>query len=175
MGGLFWGLVLIIIGISLIVKVVFKVDFPIMKVLFAFFFIYLGVKILAGNFGVSKFKTGPNDVVFGESGFVHRQSVPGQQNVVFGKGVFDFRNLNDSVLPAQVQINTVFGNSEILINKATPVVIKVDAAFAGAFLPNQNSTVLGSSNYQSPGLDVTKPYLTIKADAVFSSLRITTY
>lgn len=175
MGGLFWGIILIIIGISLIVKVVFKIDFPIMKVLIAFFFIYLGIKILAGNFGFAKFKSEPNDVIFSESSFVHEQNLPKEQNVVFGKGVFDFRNLLESSLPAEIHINTVFGNSEILIRKTMPVTIKVDAAFAGATLPNDNSTVLGSANYQSANFDELKPHLTIKADAVFSSIKITAY
>jgi predicted membrane protein len=175
MGGLFWGIILIIIGISLIVKVVFKIDFPIMKVLVAFFFIYMGIKILAGNFGFLKIKTGPNDVIFSESTFVHELNLPAEQNVVFGRGVFDFRNLRESSLPAEIHINTVFGNSEILIRKTMPVIIKVDAAFAGATLPNDNSTVLGSANYQSANFDETKPHLTIKTDAVFSSVKIKAY
>jgi hypothetical protein len=173
MGGLFWGIVLIIIGISLVVKVAFKIDFPIMKVLIAFFFIFLGMKILAGNIGFSKLKTGPNDVVFGESNYVYQYNIPKEQNVVFGKAVFDFRNLMESSLPTDIHINTVFGNSEILIRKSMPVVIKVDAAFAGATLPNDNSTVLGTANYQSPNFDELKPHLIIRANAVFSSVKIT--
>ncbi len=175
MSGLFWGIILIIIGISLIVKVVFKIDFPIMKVLVAFFFIYLGIKILAGNIGFAKFKSGPSDVIFGESSFVHEQYVPAEQNVVFGKCTFDFRNLHESSLPADIKINTVFGNSKILISKNMPVTIRVDAAFAGATLPNNNSTVLGSTNYQSANYDELKPHLTIHANAVFSTVKIMDY
>lgn len=175
MGGLFWGIILIIIGISLIIKVVFKIDFPVMKVLIAFFFIYLGIKILAGNVGFAKIKSGPNDVIFSESTFVHETSLPAEQNVVFGRAVFDLRNFKESSLPTDIHINTVFGNSEILIRKSMPVIIKVDAAFAGATLPNGNSNVLGSANYKSDNFDETKPHLTIRTDAVFSALKIRAY
>jgi predicted membrane protein len=173
--GLFWGIILILIGISLIIKVVFKVDFPIGKVLFAFFFIYLGIKILIGNFGFQFFKTGPNDVVFGEANYVHERFIPKEQNVIFGRGVFDLRNISPATLPAQFHINTVFGNSDILVNKNLPVKIMIDAAFAGVTLPNDNSTVFGSVSYQTPSYDDTKPSLKVKADAVFGGLRIIAY
>jgi predicted membrane protein len=52
---LFWGLVLILIGLSLIIKIVFNIDFPIFKILFAFLFIYIGIKVLVGrNFSLRR-------------------------------------------------------------------------------------------------------------------------
>ena len=118
--GLFWGIILIIIGISLIIKIVFNIDFPIFKILIAFFFIYLGLKIMLGD--GFKFFHGRNtetDVVFGESNF-NSVNHGKDYNVVFSKGSFDLRNivLNDSG-PTYVKINTVFGyadmNADILI------------------------------------------------------------
>ena len=171
-GSLFWGIVLIIIGLSLIVKVLFHIEFPIMKVLFSFFFIFLGVKILMGNWGTHIFHSGANDIVFGESKFVHENIVPKEQNIIFGSGSIDFRKLNLGLLPTEIQINSVFGGSEIILKKDFPVKIKVDAAFAGVSLPNGNNTVFGSAFYQSSTFDETKPYLSIKVNAVFSGIKI---
>jgi len=171
-GSLFWGIVLIIIGISLIIKVVFHIEFPIIKVLFAFFFIYLGIRILVGNWGTHVFRSGPDDIVFGQASFVHEHIVPKEQSIIFGSGSIDFRKINMNALPAEIQINSVFGGCEVYIRKDLPVKIKVDAAMAGVTLPNNNTTVFGSAFYQSPSFDEKLPYLFIKADAVFSGLKI---
>lgn len=173
MGGtLFWGIVLIIVGLSLIIKVVFHVEFPIMKILFAFFFIYLGIKILVGNWGNHIFRSGPDDIVFGQGNFTHENVVPKEQSIIFGSGTIDFRHVDLNALPAEIEINAVFGGCEILLKKDLPVRIKVDAAMAGVTLPNNNTTVLGSAFYESPNIDEKRPHLIIKANAVFSGLKV---
>lgn len=171
-GSLFWGIVLIIVGVSLIIKVVFHIDFPIMKVLFAFLFIYLGIRILVGGWGNHIFHSGPDDTVFGQGKFTHENVVPKEQSIIFGNGSIDFRHISTNALPAEIEINTIFGGCEILLKKDLPVKIRVDAAMAGVTLPNNNTTVLGSAFYQSPNFDEKRPYLSIKANAVFAGLKV---
>lgn len=170
---MFWGLFLIIIGLSLILKVVFHIDFPVGKLLIAFVFIYLGIKILFGNFGVTMFKTGPQDVAFGEGSFKEVIEPAKEYHVVFGKGNFDFRNIH---LPdsghVETKISTVFGGTEIILNPNTPVRIKADAAFSGTQLPNGNSAVFGTVNYESENFDENKPYLLLKTEVVFGGVDI---
>lgn len=173
-GSLFWGIVLIIIGACLIIKVVFHVEFPVMKILFAFFFIYLGIKILIGNWGAHVFRAGPDDVIFSQGKFVHEHLVPKEQSIIFGNGSIDFRKIDINALPAEIEVNTVLGGCEIHIKKESPVKVKVDAAFAGVTLPNENTTVFGSAFYQTNSYDDTKPYLLIRANAVFSGLKVIT-
>lgn len=171
--GLFWGLLLIILGFSLILKVVFHIDLPVIKLLVAFFFIYLGIKILLGNFGGTMFKTGPHDVAFGEGKFNSIIQPAKEYNVVFGKGNFDFRELQlpDSGF-VEVKIETVFGGSEILLNSQIPVKIKAESVFAGTQLPNGNSAVFGTVNYESENFDEMKPYLLLKTEVVFGGVDI---
>ena len=171
--GLFWGLLLVILGLSLILKVVFHIDFPVVKILVAFFFIYLGIKILFSNFGMPMFKSGPHDVAFGEGSFKEIIQPYKEYQVVFGKGNFDFRNIK---LPdsgkVEVKVSTVFGGAEIILNAETPVRIKADAVFAGTQLPNGNSAVFGTVNYESENFDETKPYLYLKTEVVFGGVDI---
>ncbi len=171
--GLFWGLLLIIIGLSLILKVVFHIDFPVVKIMVAFFFIYLGIKILVGNFSAPMFRSGPHDVAFGEGSFKEIIQPAKEYHVVFGKGNFDFRNIN---LPdsghIETKISTVFGGTEILLDASTPVRIKADAAFSGTQLPNGNSAVFGTVNYESENFDEMKPYLLLKTEVVFGGVDI---
>ncbi len=170
---LFWGVILIIIGLSLVVKIVFNIDFPIFKIVVAFIFIYIGLRIMLGNNFRSFHDYSCNThVVFGESNFSKFENGK-EYSVVFSKGNFDFR---DIVLkpdgPTRVNINTVFGDCHVIIKSGIPVQIKVDAAFSGAHLPNGNTTSFGSVIYSSDNLDTSKPYLEITADIVFGGLKV---
>jgi hypothetical protein len=170
---MFWGVLLIIIGLSLVIKIVFNIDFPVFKIILAFIFIYIGLKILLGHsFRPFHERKTDSEVIFGESTFNNVEDGK-EYNVVFSKGSFDLRNIplrTDG--PTRVKINTVFGGAKILIDKNKPIRIKADAVFSGAQMPNGNSTAFGSTIYTSDSLDLTKPFLDIKADVVFGGLDI---
>ena len=162
---------LVLIGLALIIRFVFNVDFPLFKVLFALFFIYIGLRILFGGFGLFRLETGPNDVIFGEREFF--QPEPNKEyNVVFGKGTFDFTDVDLSQGNVNVKIGTVFGASEIRINRDMPVRIVTDAVFAGAQLPDGNTAVFGSSTYQSESFNPDSNHLKIKLDVVFGGAEV---
>lgn len=171
--GMFWGILLIVIGVSLILKIIFHIDFPIFKIVVAFVLIYLGVRILIGpSFKVcSKHKT-ENTVVFGNTRFENFE-MNKEYNVVFGKGEYDFSNFTlDSVVVTRLDMHTVFGNSRLILPPLLPVKIEIDAAFSGVTLPNGNTASFGNSVYTSKYFDESKPYLHIKADVVFGSMEI---
>ena len=64
--GIFWGLLFILIGSTLVLKVVFDFDIPIFKIVFACIIILIGFKLLFTDFNFSKKKLNDNDIVFGE-------------------------------------------------------------------------------------------------------------
>ncbi|MCF8380501.1 MAG: cell wall-active antibiotics response protein [Bacteroidales bacterium] len=172
--GLFWGLLLIVLGFSFIFRIIFNIDFPLFKIFIAFVFIFLGIRLLFGSFGILDFKAGKNDVIFGENTF-HQFDDHGDYTTVFGKGNYDFRDFDLENEKKSVKISTVFGGATIKLSREMPVRIKVDAAFAGADLPNGNSAVFGSSYYESPNLDKNKPYLDLRIDVVFGGIDIKLY
>ena len=172
--GVFWGALLILIGLALIIRFVFNVDFPVVKVLFAVFFIYIGLRILFGSFGFFRFQAGPDDVIFGEKEFYQHE--PNKEyNIVFGKGNFDFTKVDLSNGNVNVKIGTVFGASEIRIDRDMPVKIEADAVFAGAELPDGNTAVFGSSSYQSETYEPDSNHLKIKLDVVFGGAQVKRY
>lgn len=174
---LFWGLLLIVIGLSLVFRILFNIDFPLLKIIVAFALIFLGIKMLLGSFGgVGKLNmhSNENDVIFGEKRYEKFRDHK-EYNVVFGKGVYDFRDydlLNDS---GKIKISSVFGSTVVKLKKETPVRVRIEAAFAGAQLPNGNSAVFGTSVYESPGLDRMQPFLDIKLDVVFGGAEVKLY
>ncbi len=169
--GVFWGVLLILIGLALIIRFVFNVDFPVAKVMFALFFIYIGIRILFGSFGLFRFESGPNDVLFGEKEFFQPENNK-EYNVVFGQGNYDFTNIDLSRGNVNVKIGTVFGAAEIRIDRDMPVKIVADAVFAGAELPDGNTAVFGSSSYQSESYNPDSNHLKIKLDVVFGGVKV---
>lgn len=169
--GVFWGVLLILIGLALIIRFVFNVDFPVFKVLFAMFFIYIGLRILFGSFGFFHFSSGPNDVFFSEREFAEPQNNK-EYNVVFGQGNFDFTDVDLSRGNVNVKIGTVFGSSKIKIDRDMPVRIIADAVFSGAELPDGSTAVFGTSTYQSETYHPDSSYLKIKLDVVFGGVEV---
>ena len=169
--GLFWGAFLLLLGIALVIKVVFQVDFPVFKVLIGIFLILLGIKILFGRFIVPSHHFEPEETIFSEKTFDNPESGK-EYTVLFGKGVYDFTNVDLSNGSFRTKISTVFGGSQIIIPRDAPVRIKADAVFAGAELPDGNTAVFGSSVYQSETWSPDTATIDIKVDVVFGGVQV---
>ncbi len=166
--GIFWGIILIIIGLSLIIKIVFNIDFPIFKLLIAFFFIYLGIRILIGP-SFKPLKSGdPYNVIFGERVITKVENMR-EYNVVFGKAIFDLRNYVPDSNVVDIKINTVFGTSEVLLNDSISSKIEANAVFAHADLPNGNSASFGYTSFFKDSTNQSNELIIIHADVVFGS------
>jgi predicted membrane protein len=171
---LFWGILLIILGFSFIFKIVFNIDFPFFKVFVAFIFIFIGLRILFGGFGISNFNTGEQDVVFGDRIFENFEDRK-EYSVVFSKGTFDFRDFDLEGETKRIKISTVFGGSQIKLPKDLPVRVSLDGAFSGADLPNGSSAVFGSSTWESKTYKADEPHLRLKVDVVFGGINFRLY
>lgn len=169
--GLFWGALLLILGIALIIKVVFNIDFPIFKIIIGLFFIFLGLKVLFGRVLIPEGKVGPHDTIFSERVYDYPEQGK-EYSVVFGKGVYDFTNVDLSKGDFNAKVSTVFGGAVIKIDDTMPVRIDADAVFAGAELPDGNTAVFGSSHYRTDSYKADSASLNIKVDVVFGGVQI---
>ena len=171
--GLFWGAFLLLLGIALIIKVVFQVDFPVFKVLLGIFLVLLGFKVLFGRFGWEHHRGhfGPDETIFNER--VYEQPEKNKEyTVLFGKGVYDFTDVDLSEGSYHTKISTVFGGSQIIVPKEVPVRITADAVFAGAELPDGQTAVFGKSVYESDDWTADSASLNIKVDVVFGGVQV---
>lgn len=163
-----------LIGISMIIRIVFNVDVPVFKLLVAFFFIWLGLRIMLGNRGLFHFKTTPNDVIFNENYFSEINSDNKEYNVVFGKAVYDLRNL-DLKETTSIHLSSVFGGAEIKLRRGLAYKIVTESVFGGIKLPNGNTAVFGASHYQSENFSPDTIHLLIKAEVVFGGIEVREY
>jgi len=169
--GLFWGAFLLMLGIALIIKVVFQIDFPVFKVVIGIFLVLLGIKILFGRFWISPHHFEPEETIFNERVFDNPESGK-EYTVLFGKGVYDFTNVDLSQGDFRAKVSTVFGGTQIIIPADKPVRIKADAVFAGAELPDGNTAVFGNAIYQRDSWSPDSAAIDIKVDVVFGGVQV---
>ena len=169
--GLFWGAFLLLLGVALIIKVVFNVDFPVFKVLVGIFLVLIGLKVLFGKSFISERHFTQEETIFSERVYENPESGK-EYTVLFAKGVYDFTNVNLDQGSFRAKVSTVFGGTQIIIPRDKPVRIKVDAVFAGAELPDGNNAVFGSTVYESDSWRADTANIDIKVDVVFGGVQV---
>ena len=169
---IFWGLFLIFIGFALIIKYVFNLDIPVGKIVIALFFIFIGIKLLVGKTKFFHTSQKETDIIFNDTRLNGKDIRASEYNVIFGKLVLDLREVELSDLPKRLEINTIFGATEIFINDSLPIIIKAEAVFSGAKLPNGNTVTFGSSEYSTSSYNPSDKFLLIKNDVIFGGLEI---
>jgi len=169
--GLFWGAFLLLLGVALIIKVVFNVDFPVFKVLIGIFLVLLGIKVLLGKTLISQDHFKAEETIFNERVYDNPESGK-EYTVLFAKGVYDFTNVDLEQGSFRTKISTVFGGTQIIIPRDKPVRIKADAVFAGAELPDGNNAVFGTSIYESESWSADTASIDIKVEVVFGGVQV---
>lgn len=168
--GLFWGLILIIIGLSIIFKVLF--DISIFRIVIAAVLILIAIKIMIGK-PIMHTDDNDNVVMFGERHYTIAPKDKTEYSTVFGKTSYDLREVQSlDELHTRMEFNTVFGSTEILLPDSIPVKIKTEAVFGVAEMPNGNSVSFGSTKYSSEDIMTDAQLLEIEANVVFGGMKI---
>ena len=162
--GLFWGIIVIIIGISIILNSIFHLDIPIFKIVASLFFIYLGISIIT-NSSINKSDT--KSTIFAES---ETQKPQGNEyNTIFGSSKID---LSDLKLKDSFTSNTIFGSTIIYIDSKKPINIVASSAFGEIKMPNSNSVNFGEITYTTDTYNEKNNSINIKTSVVFGSVEI---
>jgi predicted membrane protein len=166
--GIFFGILLILAGTALILRILFNIDIPVFKLLIAFILIYIGIRMLSGDFSIKNIHTGQNAVIFGETKF---RGIPEnhEYTIIFAQARIDLSDVETSDELKSLKINTIFGESELIIRKDQPIRIKADAAFASARLPGNKEASFGKVEYQSRS---EKILLEVESNVVFGEFRV---
>lgn len=163
MSNIFWGALLVLIGLEIIVKSTLGINIPILRVAFGLFLIYAGIHFISG-LGYKK-KT----IAFSKATFTAREQDENYQ-VMFGESTFNFfdAHLHNN---RKIAVNTLFGSTTIIINQNIPTKITVDTSFGTTNLPDSTQLTHGSYVFNSGPSDQ-EPLLEIHARVSFGSLTI---
>jgi len=170
--GLFWGLVLIFIGLAIIFRIVFDVN--IFRIIIAVVIILIGIRILVGKNWIPEKSKKEHDTFFSDRNYHEIPKDKTEYNIIFGKSVYDFTRM-DSLMqdPVRIKINVVFGAAVIRINPNMPVKIKSEAVFGGSRMPDGNTVAFGSITYNTSSYNSNTPHLYIESNVVFGGIEIT--
>ena len=121
-GGLFWGILISLIGLSIVLKYAFHIQLPLVRVFFGIIIILIGLKIIVGqasrhqakshNYSTIYHYSRDYDVVFSSttidlSKYESGQKIPGEISVVFGSAVV----IVPDTMNLEVSSTTVFGTT----------------------------------------------------------------
>ncbi len=163
MNAIFWGFFLILLGVSLVLKAAFGWDLPILKVAFGCLLIFWGAQMIF-NFPTPSWepskKTG---VAFNSKGY----------NTVFGKQTVDLSSIKLGQHPTYINTNTVFGTTEILLDRDIPTEINVSTVFSTVDLPQKDLEMVNSRQYITKNGD-RRPHLVLTINAAFGTVLVKT-
>ena len=169
----FWGGVIILLGLSIILNAVFRINFPFLKVLFSLIIIYIGFSLLLGSFGRKGVNFSGNETssVFGNATIkVDESNLAAKYSAVFGSQVIDLSELKLSS-DKKISFDAVFGSQRVIIPKGQKVRVKGSSAFGSVRLPSGGDVVFGDQVYTHDGDSGSTYLLHIDGDAVFGSIR----
>lgn len=168
----FWGLVIILIGVSIIINHVFKVDFPLFKVIIALIIIYFGFSILFGSFKFNKTSSGDFSHYFTSKTY-EPTKIDGniEFNCVFGSSKIDLRRTLMVGQNIKIEINSVFSSVQVNLPPNHNIEVKASSAFGSVRSPGNRQDGIGDQRYTvREGIPGEK--LLIEANAVFGSVNL---
>lgn len=159
---MFWGFVLLLVGLIIVANAVFGFNLPVIRVLIGFCFVYLGIKIAFGsawrNWTDFEKRGNPEkgQIIFNEGKTSPRflSDLDGRSfNVVFGEGKLDLTQ-TELGEKEELEINTVFGSAKIYLPSDVAVQASV-TSFAGTTkIPETTSTHSNEQKLKTLKLEV---------------------
>lgn len=167
--GIFFGTLLVLWGLSLIIETIFGISIPVVKVGFACLLIYGGLLLIKGMYEVRQQKT----IFFSQESVTANQAkTQNAYKIVFGQGTIDLSDIADSTQDVtNVQIYTLFGKTILKINPEIATVINATSVFSSVTFPDKTVISLGNYRYSSDNLGK-KTKIFVDATAVFSALEV---
>ncbi len=163
----FWGGIIVLFGLSIILREVFHIHIPFVKIIFGFILIYWGVKMICGGFNRP---WSHNSTVFSESNIRYDDSQR-EYNIIFGSGTIDLFKLENTG-NKKIEINVVFGNGILILNDSIPTKVEMSSVFGSAEAPDKSVNALGKTNYTTSAYKEGEPFIFVDAKVVFGKLDV---
>jgi len=171
---IFWGVLIILFGASIIFNAVFKFNFPFFKVFIALIIIFFGFRMLFGSFGIhQKINKSEHSSIF-SANKVKLESLDDdvEFNSVFGSQEIDLSNLVVANNSSEIELNAVFGSIKLILPKDVNVKLKANSAFGSVRLPDGEEVNFGDVRKTIDRDLNSDKMISIEVNAVFGSAHI---
>ena len=164
---MFFGLVLILLGLSIFLNILFGINIPVARVFIGILLCYFGYYILVGHpfswsyssrYAYSDHKYYNHTTVMGSSTIVLdenslKQQDPFEYSTTMGETIIDITRIYPSQEEPKVthtlNINTTMGKTILKINKASTINIHADSSLGNVILPDGSKISSGSHRLSS--------------------------
>lgn len=174
MSSIIWGIFLLLLGIQLVAQAIFGVSIPFLRVGIGAFIIYAGINVILASTLNSKnpsfttlFNTGNNSI----SAKLIKENKKVTHNIVCSTSRINLSKIKPKE-ETEIEINTTFGTSVVILNPNVPTIVNAHSAFARTSLPNETQLSLGSYTYRTH--DDSEPLLVINLHTAFGSVIVET-
>ena len=164
----FWGVIIILFGLSIILKEIFHIHFPFIRVLFGILLVFWGIRVITGGSWKNKSESSS---FFGSADINYDES-KNEYNIIFGRGNIDLFKSEVPDKTRKIEVNVVFGNGNLILNDSIAARVEMNSVFGNVRAENEKSGGFGSSIYTTSAYKQDQPYLQIEANAVFGSINI---
>jgi hypothetical protein len=168
------GVILLLLGFSFVLKLLFGIDLPVFRIAFALGFIYMGIRLVRGSSAGGVFSSRGHDAVaFGEADYEILEEDADEHtfSILFGKGSVDLSASSPAVeTDPEIEINAVCSACFVYYNPTRPIRITAHSFLADAHLPDGSSTAMGTVHYRSPGLPPDGRCLRVRVNAGLSKV-----
>lgn len=161
--GLFFGILVLLVGLGIILREVFDIHIPIWRIFLGLALIYFGARMILGN-GL-RFNAWNTDKPAIEIDGTHAK-----YDNIFGSTTIDLRDVKNKNLDF-VEVNAIFASTVIFLPKDIVFDIKSNAVFGSVQLPNAKETNFGSDDYTLNNDVANNKRIAIKANAVFGQIK----
>jgi hypothetical protein len=163
----FWGGIIILFGFSIVLREVFHIHIPFVRIIFGVILIYWGVKMITGSFGRH---WGNNSAVFNERN-IRYDGYQRDYNVIFGSSTIDLFKM-DNTLNKRMDVNVVFGNAILILNDSIPTRVEMTSVFGSAEAPDRSINAMGKTTFSTSSYKEGEPCVQIEAKVVFGKLEV---
>lgn len=158
-GGLFWGILISLIGISIVLKYAFHIEFPFVRIFFGIIIILIGFRLILGHTGKSYSKTRT---------YAKNQILAANNDVVFSSATIDLSSIEEEKqLPSEISV--VFGSAVVIIPDTLNLEVFSTTVFGTTMLPDRTYAGFGEDRYLIQNIPDVKVHR-IQVTTVFGKL-----
>lgn len=170
----FLGLILFVLGITIFIKLFFKIELPSQKALVSFVLIYMGFGIMGSNLRIFPGKQSVNTIIFGNREIAVKD-LKTDYKILFGNGNLDFTQATLPKGASFIEVYSLFSIGNILIPNAPTVKVVINPVLSLVKYPgNTNSFPLTRRLYRPMGMNqrYEPRFLIIKVNSIFGVINI---
>lgn len=162
----FWGIVVVLVGISIIAQAVFKVNIPIFKVGIALVLIYFGIRMLSSTFGLST-----SNIMSDQHIVVDHLKQENSFDVLMGNQEIDLTQIELSGGPYVVNCGVILGATTILLPKRAQIDIASSVVLGSVKDPGGKEYTPGN-DHQAYGDGLSNTKIRLQLNVVLGSAEI---